>query len=172
MDWYYSEQGQQKGPVSESELQSLVSNGTVQPSDLIWREGMTDWLPVGQVPEISGSAPAAAPPAAPVSPAAPAAPINPYASPAAGGAAPQHRGPTPDIPNNLVWAILATVFCCVPFGIVAIVYASKVDNLVRLGDFAGAQKASDQAKTWSWVSCGATLLVTVVYIAIIVATEM
>lgn len=31
--------------------------------------------------------------------------------------------------NNLVWGILATVFCCLPFGIVSIVKASKVNAL-------------------------------------------
>ncbi len=30
--------------------------------------------------------------------------------------------------NFLVWAILSTVLCCLPLGIVAIVYANKVDN--------------------------------------------
>ena len=33
-----------------------------------------------------------------------------------------------DVPNYLVWAILATIFCCIPFGIVAIVYSSQVSG--------------------------------------------
>ena len=32
------------------------------------------------------------------------------------------------IPNNMVWAILTTLFCCLPFGIVSIVYAAQVDG--------------------------------------------
>ena len=36
--------------------------------------------------------------------------------------------------NNLVWAILSTILCCLPLGIVAIVYASKVDGLYNQGD--------------------------------------
>ena len=35
--------------------------------------------------------------------------------------------------NYLVWAILSTVFCCLPLGIVAIVKASKVDALWAQG---------------------------------------
>lgn len=31
--------------------------------------------------------------------------------------------------NYLVWAILSTVCCCLPFGLVSIVYAAKVDSL-------------------------------------------
>ena len=48
----------------------------------------------------------------------------------------QPNGPKPD--NNLVWGILATVLCCLPFGIVSIVKASKVDGLWNSGQFAAA----------------------------------
>ena len=58
------------------------------------------------------------------------------------------------IPNNLVWAILATVCCCPPTGIVAIVYAAQVNGKVAAGDFAGARKASKNAQSWAWVSFG------------------
>lgn len=51
--------------------------------------------------------------------------------------------------SNMVWAILCTLFCCLPFGIVAIVNASKVDSLYYSGDYAGAQRASDDAKKFS-----------------------
>ena len=52
-------------------------------------------------------------------------------------------------PNNLVWAILTTLFCCLPLGIVSIVFASKVDGLRAAGDIAGAWEASRKAKTWA-----------------------
>lgn len=55
-------------------------------------------------------------------------------------------------PTNLVWAILSTVLCCLPLGIVAIVYASKVTNLYYQGEFLKAQKASDRALYWSLAS--------------------
>lgn len=58
------------------------------------------------------------------------------------------------IPNHLVWAILATLFCCLPTGIVAIVFAAQVDGKAAAGDYAGAQSASDNAKLWSWISFG------------------
>ena len=62
----------------------------------------------------------------------------------------------PVIPNHLVGAILATLFCCLPFGIVAIVYASGVNGKIAAGDIAGAQAASQKASTWINVSviCG------------------
>jgi hypothetical protein len=59
-----------------------------------------------------------------------------------------------DIPNHLVWAILSTLFCCVPSGIVAIIYAAQVGNKMANGDFYGARESSDNAKMWSLISCG------------------
>ena len=56
------------------------------------------------------------------------------------------------VPNHIVWAILATIFCFLPFGIVAIVYAVQVDRNVVAGDFAGALRASSRAKTWCWAA--------------------
>jgi len=66
--------------------------------------------------------------------------------------APPFRPPMPSIPNYLVWAILCTLFCCMPFGIVAIIYAADVDGKLAMGDLAGAQTASDAARKWCWVS--------------------
>lgn len=57
--------------------------------------------------------------------------------------------------NWLVESILVTILCCLPLGVVGIVYASKVDNLYSSGDTAGAQDASDKAKkfvTWGAVA--------------------
>lgn len=50
--------------------------------------------------------------------------------------------------NYLIVSILALVLCCNPIAIVAIVYASQVDQKYRQGDLAGAQQASDSAKKW------------------------
>ena len=51
--------------------------------------------------------------------------------------------------NYLVESILATLFCCFPIGIPAIVYAAQVNSKFAVGDFEGAQKASRNAKTWT-----------------------
>jgi len=86
MDWYYSENGQQKGPVSESDLRALVQRGTVRDSDLVWREGLGDWIPVSQATELAESpSPQGAVPA-PATAGGPAA-TNPYVPPQADGAA-------------------------------------------------------------------------------------
>ncbi|MBB1062150.1 CD225/dispanin family protein [Marilutibacter spongiae] len=56
------------------------------------------------------------------------------------------------VPNNLVWAILTTLFCCMPLGIVSIVYAARVDGLRAAGDIAGARSAADSARNWALAS--------------------
>src|SRR5262245_10609369 len=66
----------------------------------------------------------------------------------------QPAQPPPFVPSHMVWAILSTFFCCLPFGIVAIVYASNVSAKLQLGDVTGAKDASAKAKLWSWISFG------------------
>jgi Interferon-induced transmembrane protein len=56
------------------------------------------------------------------------------------------------IPNNMVWAILTTLFCCLPFGIVSIVYAAQVDGRRAAGDIEGARTAAEKARFWAIVS--------------------
>ncbi|MCH1502159.1 CD225/dispanin family protein [bacterium] len=43
-------------------------------------------------------------------------------------------------------AILATLLCCLPLGIVAIVHASKVFAKYQTGDYHGFLESSDKAK--------------------------
>ena len=54
MEWYYAKNGQQMGPVTLEVLRAMISSGEVAPADLIWREGMAEWTPAGQVAEFSG----------------------------------------------------------------------------------------------------------------------
>lgn len=69
----------------------------------------------------------------------------------------------PNVPNHLVWAILMTLFCCLPGGIVALIYASRVDTLVATGNVAAAQEASDKARFWCLVSLFTPIIGLVAY---------
>lgn len=56
--WFYAKQGsEQKGPVSESEIRSLLSQGLLSGSDLVWREGLAAWVPLRTLPEFQASPP-------------------------------------------------------------------------------------------------------------------
>ncbi|MCQ2112151.1 MAG: CD225/dispanin family protein [Bacteroidaceae bacterium] len=63
----------------------------------------------------------------------------------------QHQNDVPPIKpeSNLVWGILCTCLCCIPFGIVSIVYANKVDSYWMVGLYAEAEKASRMARNWA-----------------------
>jgi hypothetical protein len=58
-EWYYADNGQQMGPVSTSELRALLAKGVVKSSDLVWRDGLSNWIPASQTRELCAVAPAA-----------------------------------------------------------------------------------------------------------------
>ncbi|HEY8749678.1 MAG TPA: RDD family protein [Tepidisphaeraceae bacterium] len=73
-DWYYAQRGKQLGPVSLDDLKAMLQDRRVAFSDLVWREGMPNWIEARATPELA--------PPAPVLPPAPAIsfqPINPQA---------------------------------------------------------------------------------------------
>lgn len=78
----------------------------------------------------------------------------------------QNIPPKPD--NNLVWAILSTVLCCLPLGIVSILHATKVDNLYASGKYEEAKAEADKAKKWAIYSAVGLVIFVILY-AILVA---
>lgn len=77
------------------------------------------------------------------------------------------QGPKP--PSYLVWAILTTLFCCLPFGIVSIVFAARVDSKYNAGDLEGSRIASDSAKKWAIISAVTSIVLIVLWFALIAA---
>ena len=54
--------------------------------------------------------------------------------------------------NWLLESILATILCCLPFGIVGIINASHVNSRYNRGDVIGAEKASREAAKWTKIA--------------------
>lgn len=77
-----------------------------------------------------------------------------------------------NIPNYLVQSILVTLCCCLPGGIVAIIYAASVNGKIASGDLAGARVASDNAKKWCWISFGVGVVVNLIVAALQVMAGM
>jgi cytochrome b561 len=78
--------------------------------------------------------------------------------------------PAGQAPNNyLVWSILVTIFCCLPFGIVAIVKSSQVSGLWAQGRYAEAQASADSAKKWVTWSVIVGLVVIVINVLLAMA---
>jgi len=69
MNWYYAEQGQQAGPVSDEQLDEMLRSGKIQPETLVWHEGMAAWATCreakgGTIPPGASGAVTAGPPEA------------------------------------------------------------------------------------------------------------
>lgn len=141
MKYSISRNGQVIGSYSEEEIRGYIQAGRIIGSDYALPEGGQQWIPVSQL-SFGASAPGMSVP-------------PPSSSMAASRGKPG---------NNLVWAILSTLLCCLPLGVVAIVYAAQVDSKYAAGDHAGAQDASKKAAMFSWISFGIGLVVMLVYV--------
>ncbi len=53
-EWFYTREGQQAGPVSAMQLRQLGAAGKLQAGDMVWKQGMPEWLPASQVKGLLG----------------------------------------------------------------------------------------------------------------------
>lgn len=70
--------------------------------------------------------------------------------------------------NHLVWAILTTVLCCWPLGVVAILRAARVESLWFQGLPDKAHESADQARKWAIWSAVVPVVITAVAVLIFV----
>jgi len=84
-----------------------------------------------------------------------------WTPPPSSGAAPA------SVPNYLVLAII-TLFCCLPLGIVAVVFAARVNGQVQAGDTQGALDSSRKAKMFSYIGLGLGLVWWIICIVMMV----
>ena len=70
------------------------------------------------------------------------------------------------VDNHLAKSFLVTLFCCLPFGVIAIVHAASVDGKVASGDVAGAQEAAKKANYWANISLRLGILVILLSVAV------
>lgn len=52
VQYFYAANGQQAGPVSFGELQTLFAGRTVNKDTLVWKAGLAEWVPLQQVDEL------------------------------------------------------------------------------------------------------------------------
>lgn len=71
--------------------------------------------------------------------------------------------------NNMVWAVLTTIFCCLPFGIPAIVFAARVDSLWFSGRHQEAYNAAKVSRNWALISAIVAIVGWILYIAFFAA---
>ena len=182
-EYFYLNGDTKTGPFSFEALKKAPIN----PDTLVWHSALPDWVPARTLPELQalfagGDSSAShydrrepnyntsATPSAP-KPA-------PSAFEAAGNtgtaSAYNPNSTRPPMPENyLVWAILSTIFCCIPIGIVSIINSTKVSSAYAAGDYEGAMKASKDAKKWAiWGAVAGGVFIVVYFIFIAIAAIM
>ncbi|HEU4795518.1 MAG TPA: CD225/dispanin family protein [Pyrinomonadaceae bacterium] len=78
---------------------------------------------------------------------------------------PPPSGTPATVPNYLIPAIIS-LFCCLPLGVVGVIFAAQVNGKVAAGDTAGALDASKKAKLFSFIAIGLGLAGIVFYVLV------
>lgn len=144
--FFINAQGTQVGPVDK---ETLMKSGITR-NTLVWKEGAPNWIAAAQEPELSSYF-AQVPPAIP----------TPVQTPPPASPASDHSFSSK--PSSYMWlAICTTLLCCLPFGIVSIVYASKVDSNWAVGDYEEAFANSEKAKNWGIASAATGFVLAVI----------
>jgi len=122
--------GREYGPASAEQVRAWAAENRVHAQTPTRAVGQSDWRPLGSFSEVWMLSP----------------PQFPRALPP--GVVASHIAP----------AILVTLCCCQPFGIIAIVFGAQVSGRLSAGDLPGAQSASRTALMWCWLGVGFGLL--------------
>ncbi|HVE70213.1 MAG TPA: CD225/dispanin family protein [Thermoanaerobaculia bacterium] len=69
------------------------------------------------------------------------------------------------VPNYLVQSIIVTLCCCLPLGVVAIIFSAQVNSKLAAGDIAGARDASQKAKMFAWIGFGLGIVAMIIWFA-------
>jgi hypothetical protein len=80
---------------------------------------------------------------------------------------PPASGAPANVPNYLIPAIIS-LFCCLPLGVVGVIFAAQVNGKVAAGDVPGAMDAAKKAKLFSYIAIGLGLAGIICYVLMIV----
>ncbi|MGL5683790.1 MAG: CD225/dispanin family protein [Marinifilaceae bacterium] len=137
--YFYSDGSNQFGPFTLSELKDQ----NITRKTLVWYEGMAQWQEAGCLAELSSLFNMTPPP------------VNPSVD--------NNTRPTP--PRTwLLESILVTLFCCLPLGVVGIIYAAKVDTAYSRGDYEMSRYYSKEAGRWVKIGFWVTLVSSILYL--------
>lgn len=142
--YYIMIDGQQQGPFTKQE----IINNSFSPESYIYSKSLGGWKKISEIPDFYHKIDV---------------PPTYIPSPPTNIPSPPPNNPTSQPKTWLLESILATLFCCLPLGIVGIVNAAKVETRYKAGDYAGAIEASENAKNWINWSLGVGIIVMIIY---------
>ena len=91
-EWYFTKNGQRHGPITSQQLKELAAKGELGPADLVWKEGMPQWVPASKVKGLMPSSAAVT--------SKPTSPSSPTATTKARTSKPVKKEAAPDIPSK------------------------------------------------------------------------
>ena len=117
-----------------------LSNQNITKDTLIWKHGLEQWTKAQDMQELST--------------------LLSYLPPT-----PPENMPMPK--TWLVESICVTCLCCIPFGIIGIVNATKIESCYQRGNFEQALYHSKQAKKWTLVGFFTAIAIICIYLIIL-----
>lgn len=118
-----------------------LSHKNINAHTMVWTVGFSNWKEAKDVPELSQLL-ASLPPEPPI---------------------------LKTMPKTwLVESILVTCFCCLPFGVMGIINATKIEEEYRCGNYQQVLQRSKQAKKWTLLGFFIALGIFVIYMLILV----
>jgi hypothetical protein len=175
MDWYYALNGKQQGPVSDAQIRELIQRGVLRAADLVWCQNMAAWAKVQETPALAQFLLITPPPVSEPPPSPNIMPSD-IAQELYGGRDKdvtfQPEGPSRynaydrnrprHVKTYLVESILVTLFCCMPFGVAAIIFAAQASGAVSSGNYEKAESLAGQAKNYVTIAVIIGLLINVI----------
>ena len=149
--WLTSGDGKTYGPYEVSELHKFATEGRTSAASQLCAEGSTSWVPFSSVIQQTTTAP-------------PAPALAPQPFPFQ-----QQQNVQQFTPVNIVFPILVTLCCCLPCGIVSIVYASQANSMGAAGNIAGAMGAASNSKTWGIIGAVGGVVIGGIYLVLALA---
>ena len=146
--YFYSDGKKERGPFTLEKLQ----REKITRETKVWFQELGEWKPAAEVSEMNDLFKLVPPP------------ISEKISSKVTAVSTDQRPPK----TWLVESILVTLFCCLPFGIAAIVNASGVESRFYAGDFEGAKRYSKRAKYWLLWSFWISIIGVILYLAFFV----
>lgn len=148
--YFYADGTKSLGPFTIEELKEK----NITRETKVWYQGLEDWHPAGTLQEL-GDIFKLMPP-----------------SVMKEGAGNKFVGATTQQPPKtwLVESILVTLFCCLPFGVVGIINAARVESRFYAGDIDGAIIASNEAKKWTKIGFWLGIAAVVIYFVLTLFT--
>ncbi len=160
MNYWIIVNGQQKGPFTIEQLRWQK----ITPQTDVWGDGMPNWTKASQVPELQTlfTAGAAQPQQQAAQPQQTAQPQQQQYQQQY-----QQQASAYPPPTRVAESILVMLFCCMPFGIVALVHATMVRMCYDRGDYTAATQHSQAASKWLKIGFFIGLAVILLYVLLV-----